>query len=228
MAAQDDSRDPEPASTCAELLSLAVHELRTPLSVVTGYVRMLKQDASTPRSDRDIKMLRDTEAVCERMASLLAEMSDLARLEAGAALMKDEEFDLFAVLREAGASVTEAADRGVRLEVRGASSGALLRGDRSRISSALVSLLRSVLREQIAACIVVADCRVDDGAFLLVIGEKSLLNRAADLPHVRFDEKRGGLGVLLPIARRIIEHHGGSVWMTGARGAAIVRFPSPR
>jgi len=228
MAAQDDSRNADHASTCAELLSLAVHELRTPLSVVNGYVRMLRQDASTPRSDREAKMLRDTEAVCERMATLLAEMSDLAKLEAGAALMKDEEFDLFAVLREAGASVTEAADRGVRLEIRGASSGALLRGDRSRMSASLVSLLRSVLREQIAACIVVADCRAGDGLFLLVVGEESLLGSAADLPRVRFDEKRGGLGVLLPIARRVIEHHGGCVWMTGPRGATIVSFPKQR
>ena len=66
-----------------KLLSLSVHEFRTPLTVVAGYVRMLLKERAGPLSDQQRKLLEETEKSCGRMTVLLSELSDLGRLEGG-------------------------------------------------------------------------------------------------------------------------------------------------
>src|SRR6266536_6063873 len=58
------------------LLSLAVHEFRTPASVVGGYLRMLQRDGDG-LSDRHRKMIDEAEKSCTRLVGLIAELSDI-------------------------------------------------------------------------------------------------------------------------------------------------------
>jgi signal transduction histidine kinase len=77
---------------------------------------------------------------------------------------------------------------------------------------------------------VVADRRLDrregvDSA-VLVIADEANVQASYDAERVPFDEKRGGLGLALPIARRVIERHRGRIWSpAGGRAAAIVSLP---
>ena len=66
-----------------KLLSLAVHELRTPASVVGGYLRMLQRDTETPLSDRQRKMVDEAEKSCARLVALIAELSEVGKIDAG-------------------------------------------------------------------------------------------------------------------------------------------------
>ena len=65
-----------------ELLSLAVHEFRTPASVVGGYLRMLQRDSES-FTDRQRKMIDEAEKSCARLVALIAELSDVSKLDAG-------------------------------------------------------------------------------------------------------------------------------------------------
>src|SRR5262249_33965089 len=65
------------------LLSLAVHEFRTPASVVGGYLRMLQRDTDAQLSERQRKMIDEAERSCARLVAIVAEMSDIAKLDAG-------------------------------------------------------------------------------------------------------------------------------------------------
>src|SRR5918993_1835481 len=67
------------------LLSLAVHEFRTPVTVVAGYIRMLLKDRAGPLNDQQRRLLEEAEKSTGRLSGLIAEMSDLANLEAGSA-----------------------------------------------------------------------------------------------------------------------------------------------
>ena len=71
-----------PGESYAQLLSLAVHEFRTPASVVGGYLRMLQRDADTPLSERQRRMIDEAERSCQRLVALIAELSEIQKLDA--------------------------------------------------------------------------------------------------------------------------------------------------
>ena len=58
-------------------LSLAVHELRTPVTVVAGYLRMVLREQAGPVTEKQRKMLEEAERSCTRLSALVTEMSDL-------------------------------------------------------------------------------------------------------------------------------------------------------
>src|SRR5439155_6366978 len=151
----------DPSSeTCARLLSLAVHELRTPASVVGGYLRMLQRDTD-PMSDRQRKMIDEAEKSCVRLVALIAEMSEVSKLDAGVATLTRQRLDLFPLVQDVAEGVHEAEDREVRLEVRGEAAGAEMIGDAARLRGAFDAIFRAILREQPAACTVVVDRRLE-------------------------------------------------------------------
>ena len=220
---------PDPQTPCtaeayAQLLSLAVHELRTPASVVAGYLRMLQRDTSAPLNERQQRIVDEASKSCARIVSLITELSDISKLDGGLVTFQTERFDLFPLLLEVAADVHTAEDRGVGLEVCGTGTGATVAGDRARIRTALSAFLRAVLREQPAVCTVVADRRLETESgrtsAVVVISKADDVQRLYEARRVSFDEKRGGLGLALPIARRIVERHGGHVWSPAAEDAA--------
>lgn len=203
------------------LISLAVHELRTPASVVGGYLRMLQRDAE-PLSERHRKMVDEAEKSCARLVGLIAALSEVAKLDEGAVAMSRKPTDLFPLIAEVAGSVHEAADRGVRLEVRGPDTGALIAGDADRLRDAFTSIVHAILREKIGPCTVVTERRLaQDGerSAIIIIAEETGVQAAYDARPGPFDEKRGGVGLSLPLARRIIEAHGGRLWSPAVDGA---------
>jgi signal transduction histidine kinase len=223
-----------PALACAQLLSLAVHELRTPASVVSGYLRMLQRDADAPLTDRQRRMIDEAEKSCARLLALVAEMSDVSKLDAGLAPLGHERLDLFPLVGEVANSVHEADDREVRLELRGEASGASILGDAVRLRGAFYAIFRAILREQPTACTVVVDRRFEKkdemNSAVVVVAPETGVQAAYESTRCVFDERRGGLGLALPIARRIIEYHRGRLSAPGRseeRGAAIVSVPLP-
>jgi len=223
---------PTRKDSCPQLLSLAVHEFRTPASVVSGYLRMLQRDEEAPLNDRHRKMVDEAEKSCARLVALVAEMSEVSKLDAGVTTLGKAPLDLFHLIQELADGVHEARERDVRFEVRGEARGAVMTGDDARLRTALSAIFRAILREQPSACTVVAERRLDarDGASaaVIVVAEQSAVRAAYESKPAPFDEKRGGLGLALPLARRVIEGHGGRLWSPGStadRGAAIVSLP---
>jgi signal transduction histidine kinase len=212
---------------CAQLLSLAVHELRTPANVVGGYLNMLQRESDPPLSDRHRVMVDEAEKSCARIVALVGELSEISKLDAGLVTLRREDLDVFDLIADAAGGVREALDRGVHLVMGGDHESARIRGDAARLRAAFESIFRAVLREQAGPATVVADRRRDtaDGcprAVIVVADDRSVQAARGAAPGV-FDEKRAGLGLALPLARRIIDGHGGRVWSPGPTAAAAVR-----
>ncbi len=222
-----------------KLISLAVHEMRTPTSVVVGYLRMLLNDASAPLSDRQRRMIGEAEKACERLVVMLGEFSDVGKLDAGTAVIKDERFDLFELAKSVGESVHEPLDREVGLETRGIAVGGMFQGDRARIQSLLTVVVRAVVREQPAGTTVVLDVQPvtrDGRSFArIVVAPEPDLARASETEPSEFDDRRGGLGLGLPLGRRVVARYGGLIWSPtppddrplpiGSRGAIALLLP---
>ena len=214
----------------SQLLSLAVHEFRTPASVVGGYLRMLQRDAASPLTERQRKMIDEAERSCQRLVTLIAELSEIQKLDADLVELAQQTFDGFPVMAEAAQGVHEADDRNVQLDIRGQAAGASMRGDMTRLQRAFNAIFRASLREMPANTTVVADRRLDkrDGveSAVLIVADETNVQASYDAEPVPFDEKRGGLGLALPIARRVIERHQGRIWSpAGRRAAAIITLP---
>ena len=203
-----------------KLISLAVHELRSPASVVSGYLRMLQRDTETPLSDRQRKMVDEAEKSCSRLVALIAELSEVGKIDDGLITMSRKQIDVFPLVAEVAKSVHEAAEREVLLEVRGQTVGAVMAGDEDRLRAAFSAVFRAILREKAGPCTVVADRRlVKDGtrsSAVVVVAEGAAVLTAYDAPAASFEEKRGGVGLSLAIARRVIEAHDGRLWSPAA------------
>jgi signal transduction histidine kinase len=227
---------PRAPSEQAELLSLAVHEFRTPVTVVAGYLRMLSREQLGPLSERQRKVVEEAERACARLGALVSEMSDLAGLEGRGQSppITSGVVPLGPLLDEVAGQVREGRDRGVSLARRGDVSSATVDGDRGRLKSALEALATAVLREQTETTEVVLQAGVEEHQgrrmAVLTIGRDGVADMLMQTggPGARLNEFRGGLGLALPIARRVIEQAGGRIWSSAAGrtlGAVAVLLP---
>ena len=214
------------------LISLAVHEFRTPASVVGGYLRMLLRD--TELNERQRKMISEAERSCGRLVEIVSELSDVGKLDSGAIALARQPLDLFALTRDVAELVHEGKEREVHLVVRGGEAGARVVGDATRLRHAVNAIFRAILREKAGPATVVADQRIEvrDGrrAAVVVVAEDHSVAAAYEAPPGAFDDQRGGMGLALPLARRVVTGLGGEIWSPAApealkRGAIVVRIP---
>ena len=218
-----------------QLLSLAVHEFRTPASVVGGYLRMLQRDSDPPLSERQRRMVDEAEKSCARLVAIVAELSEIGKFDSGVIALARRPLDLFSLVAEVAELVHEARDREVVLDVRGSNTGAPVISDAPRLRSAFDAIFRAILREKAGPATVVAERRLDmrDGgtSAVVIISDAASVQQAYEAEPGPFDDKRGGLGLALPLARRVVEGHGGRLWSPAggdaalARGTAVIALP---
>lgn len=202
-----------------KILSLSVHEFRSPLTVVAGYIRMLLKDRAGPLSDQQRRLLEEAEKSCGRLTSLLQEVSDLSTVEAGNAPLKRQPADLHTALRAAVEQLPPLPDRKVAIELQLGRSPAPISADTTRLTDAFKWIFSALRRELVTSDRLLVRERptTHDGvpAYELHIGDEETL-AALDAEgrdeRVLFDEWRGGCGLTLPVARRIVNAHDGWIW----------------
>jgi signal transduction histidine kinase len=209
------------------LLSLAVHEFRTPVTVVAGYLRMLLKDRAGPLSDSQRKLIEEAEKSCSRLSGLLSEMSDLGQLESGRQSLASAPFDLADLVNQVVAA-SEPRPEEANVVLEGPMPPLPISGDAARLRRALDAVIFALRREIIDAgdLRIRASIRHDGGrrTARIAIGPSavaSALHDASPDELTAFDEWRGGCGLSLPLARRVVEMHGGRLLaLTGERQKA--------
>ena len=213
-----------------EILSLSSHEVRSPVSVLAGYIRMLLQQRAGPLSDEQRRLLEAAERACGRLTTVLAELSELARLESKAAPFNRSTVDLPTVVREAIAKSPGPHDRQIAITLSGIASVSV-HGDATRLRTSFGSLFDALRREVVNSEALGVRVESDGSIVRVTIAEPGRLDQLSKLAAsalVTFDEwKRGGTGLSLPNARRVIEAHGGRLLSPADYGkaCAIVLLP---
>lgn len=225
----DDARWPK-------LLSLAVHEFRTPITVVAGYLKMVLNAKENGLTDQQRRMLEEASKSCTRLSSIVSEMSELSNLEATTAAFNASQVDLREILAEAAASLPPVPEREVAVTLATADGPSLISADAVRLKVALASILTALRRELVTSSelIVRQNVRSYDGrpaAWIAIADAENIAVLAGGDPatFATFDEWRGGCGLSLAVARRVLNAHGGRIWSAGdgtaARACAAIMLP---
>jgi signal transduction histidine kinase len=218
----------------SKLLSLTVHEFRTPLSVVAGYLRMLLKERAGPLSEQQKHLVEEAEKSCARLSALVAEVSELSGLEGETPAFTSSPVDLRAIVQEAIEALPALPDRIVSVELRMDGDAPRVRGDAPRLRKAVAAVIAALRREVVTTDrLVVAGRAAGSGmeaSAILAIADPERIEALASADPsalTTFDEWRGGVGLSLAIARRVLNAHGARSWspVEGTRGGAVIAFP---
>ena len=197
-----------------KVLSLSVHEFRTPMTVVSGYIRMLLKDRAGPLSDQQRKLLEEAEKSCARLSGLLAEVSELSNLEAGTAPLNKGQVDLTTLLQDAVNGLPPLPDRDVPVALDLDNGPVPFEADPVRLTQAFRAVIAALRREIVGDDGLIVRGRRSNGAYEVLVGDPPTIDalaRETPAGHAVFDEWRGGVGLSLAVARRILNAHGATI-----------------
>jgi signal transduction histidine kinase len=206
-----------------QLISLIAHELRSPAAVVSGYLRLLlRHSAHNPPEPESAmpseqRMIEEANRSCARLLHVVRELDDLAALEESESFRSSKQVPIFQLFDEVVRAVSLEGGA-VMFTCSDIDRPAIVDGDPDRLKRALGSFTAAILRERGGLLdtygFVTRDHRSPPRA-VLALGGPGLASRRDDIlasQETSFDRWRGGTGMSLPIAYRIVEAQGGSVW----------------
>jgi signal transduction histidine kinase len=206
----------------AEFVSVASHEIKTPLSVIRGYVTLLADGIYGEVNDQQKKTLEAVSAQTDRLTRLVHRLLDVSRFEAGGARLELREIELRSFFEE----LTEdfrvlAVQNGIEFPVR--LSDDLPRtvvGDEDRLNEVLGNLLSNAFKFTAKGGTIRVDAAKCDGGIQVEVEDTGVGIPPDKLPHVfeKFYQvdndaqpRSVGSGLGLAIAREIVEAHGGTI-----------------
>lgn len=207
------------------------HELRTPLNLILGFSElMVRTPHAYGLSELPPAYQADVEAIyrnAQHLAELVDDVLDLSQAEAGRMRLLRERTALAGVVDGAVRVVTtQYDDLGLSLDVEVPSDLPTLALDRTRVRQVLINLLNNAARFTRQGGVRVRAERRENEVVVSVADTGSGI-ASEDLPHV-FDEfyqstaparrRAGGSGLGLTISKRLIELHGGAMWVDSKPG----------
>lgn len=201
------------------------HELKTPLTVIGGFAETLADhDPPEPQRRQFIEAIR---SAALRMQRLVDDLLDLSRIESGGWQPHIAPVDVRALVTEAAAAITDAAQsKGIVVNTKIAPDAAIAPADPLAVRQVLSNLTENALRYTSAGSITVF-ARRHGNRIAIGVTDSGIGISAAHLPRVferfyRADSARareaGGTGLGLAIVKHLVESHGGQVEATSTPG----------
>jgi signal transduction histidine kinase len=211
----------------SEFLASMSHELRTPLNAILGYTELILDDiyGEVPAKIREV--IERLEKNGSHLLRLINDVLDISKIEAGQLELVLEEYSLQETVHTVVTSLEPlAVEKKLELKTRIAPNLTYGKGDQQRIAQVLVNLIGNAIKFTEQGEIIV-DISMADGRFLAKVSDTGpgLSNLEKDYIFSEFyqaDRKstrsKGGSGLGLSIAKRIVELHGGAIWVESAPG----------
>jgi signal transduction histidine kinase len=211
----------------SEFLANMSHELRTPLNAVLGYTELVLDGiyGEVPEKIRDVMTRIDKSG--RHLLGLINDVLDLSKIEAGQLTLSLADYSIKELVQTVFIAVESlAAEKKLALKVDVGADLPRGRGDERRLSQVLLNLVGNALKFTEAGEVRVA-AGLRDGEFVVSVADTGSGISPADQERI-FEEfqqvdssltrKKGGTGLGLAIARRIVELHGGRLWVESAPG----------
>ena len=219
------------------------HELRTPLNAIIGFSEMIREETFGPvGSPKYLEYVKDINESGEHLLGLINDILDLSKIEAGKTEVHEEDVDVARVVRSCLTLVTEQAESGgVEIECDILATLPALRADERQLKQILVNLLTNAIKFTPSGGKVTLGIwsRAQSGYVFQVI-DTGIGIAIEDIPKALapfqqidsgLNRKHEGSGLGLPLAKSLVEIHGGSLDLqskVGVGTTVTVRFPAER
>ncbi len=232
----------------SEFLANTSHELRTPLNAIIGFSEILKDELFGPMSTpKYLEYSQDINDSGQHLLSIINDLLDLAKVEAGHLELLEEQFLLSDVVDVTMRLSRERANKGrVKILTEIDASVDLIHADQRALKQVVINLLTNAIKftpEDGRVTIGTGLARDRDGSedyVELWVRDTGIGMKAEDIPMAltpfaqldsSFSRRFEGTGLGLPLARHLCELHGGSLSIQSAPGkgtTVTVRLPSHR
>jgi signal transduction histidine kinase len=211
----------------SEFLANMSHELRTPLNAVLGYAELIQDGIYGEVPAKMQEVLERIQQNGRHLLGLINAVLDLSKIEAGQLTLSPVDYSMRElVLDVVSATEALAAEKKLVLEVDVPAELPRGWGDERRLTQVLMNLVSNAIKFTDAGSVSIR-AKVEDGSFLVAVSDTGVGIDPGDQERV-FEEfqqvdssstrKKGGTGLGLAIARRIVELHGGRIWVESMPG----------
>ncbi len=207
--------------------SMLVHDLRSPLTIITGYLQLLEGSAEA-LPDKHRRYLTSIREACTRMIRLIGDLLDVSKLEEGKLTLERERVDLVALTGEIVERLGPVAiQHSIVLTFEPAVPSLTVRADPRRLEQVLMNLLGNALKFTPPGGRIGVTMSTEGDAVRVVVSDSGPGIAAAEMPLLfeKFSQTsaakgaRGpGTGLGLVICRHLIEAHGGRIWAESEPG----------
>lgn len=227
--------------TKTDFLSTVSHELRTPLTSIIGFTEMVKRkfegtivptlDLSIEKNQNAVvKIKRNVNIILsegERLSSLINDLLDISRMEAGKVLLNMRKIDIEEIITQV-ITLTNPIIRDKSLQVIQSISETLpeIMADKDKLMQVIINLISNAIKFTEKGCIV-CSARVVAQNIIVSISDTGVGIREEDKKYIfekfsqvgdTLTDKPTGTGLGLSICKYIIEEHGGEIWVESEIG----------
>lgn len=206
-------------------ISMASHELKTPLTSLKGFTYGLQRRLTKLEDVQGLYYLNKMNAQLDRLTKLVSDLLDISKMQTGQLVYRAETFDVERLIRETVENVQEITPSH-RIVIEG-SVGAQVTGDKERLEQVLVNLLNNATKYSPHADRVLVHLSQDQGN--LIVSVKDFGIGIEEIHHQKIFERfyqiadreektYPGLGIGLYLSHEIIKRHHGRIWVESKKG----------
>jgi signal transduction histidine kinase len=211
----------------SQFLANMSHELRTPLNAILGYTELMADGIYGQLPEKTMGVLKRLESNGRHLLGLINDVLDLSKIEAGQLVLELSNYSLEDIAQTVRSTLEPlAADKKLAFKVEMAPKMPPGHGDGRRLAQVLINLVGNAIKFTDAGEVAIM-AGITDGSFHLSVRDTGPGISAADQAML-FQEfqqadnaitrKKGGTGLGLAISKRIIEMHGGKIWVESQLG----------
>jgi signal transduction histidine kinase len=225
---QEKSRQLEIASQHkSQFLANMSHELRTPLNAILGYTELMADGAYGQPSEKMLGILKRLEANGRHLLGLINDVLDLSKIEAGQLVLELSDYSVQDIAQIVRSTLEPlAADKKLTFKVEMAAELPPGRGDGRRLTQVLINLVGNAIKFTDAGEVAIkAEAKNrsfhvsvrDTGSGISALDQAKLFQEFQQADNA-ITKKKGGTGLGLAISKRIVEMHGGKIWVESQPG----------